>query len=251
MDRQSAFSYRCNQCGRCCHDQAITLSPVDVIAIARSVGISTGEAAARYTMRRGSLLRFSASGGCAALDGVRCSIHRGRPLACRLYPLGLERDGAHERFIRLAAATGSTGLYGDDGTLGEFLAGQDIDERLTLNERYRPLIRILSEQVAKLVDFEAVEPREFLRRAIAEALRETDFDANPIIDAIFDGDRAGCARTSIAATVEAHVWTLAEIARRATDAMAVAVAAVLLAVSLGYSPSEPIATVAQAVESSR
>jgi uncharacterized protein len=243
MDRQSAFSYRCNQCGRCCHDQAITLSPVDVIAIARSGGISTGEAVARYTMRRGSLLRFGANGGCAALDGTRCSIHRGRPLACRLYPLGLERDGARERFIRLEPAVGSTGLHGAGGTIGEYLAGQGIDEHLALNERYRPLIRVLGERAARLVDFEAVEPREFWRRAIAEALRETCFDANRIIDAIFDADGAGCARASIAATVEAHLSVLSEIARHETDGAAIAVAAVVLAVSLGYSPSEPIAKV--------
>jgi Fe-S-cluster containining protein len=156
MDRQSAFSYRCNQCGRCCHDQAITLSPVDVIAMARSSGISTGETVARYTMRRGSLLRFGTDGGCAALDGSRCSIHSGRPLACRLYPLGLERDGARERFIRLEAAAGSTGLYGDDGTIDAFLAGQGIDTHLVLNERYPPLIRVLGERVAMLVNFEAL-----------------------------------------------------------------------------------------------
>lgn len=242
MDRQSAFSYRCNQCGRCCHDQAITLSPVDVIAIARSSGISTGETVARYTMRRGSLLRFGADGGCAALDGSRCSIHRGRPLACRLYPLGLERDGARERFIQLEAAAGSTGLYGDDGTIGEFLAGQGIDTHLVLNERYHPLIRALGDRVAMLVNFEAVEPREFWRRAVAEALREADFDNNRIIDAIFDADSAGCARDSIAATVEAHLSVLHEIAQREGDASAIAVAAVLLAVSLGYPPTEPIAS---------
>jgi Fe-S-cluster containining protein len=238
MERQSAFSYRCNQCGRCCHDQAITLSPVDVIAIARTAGISTGEAVARYTIRRGSLLKFGAHGGCVALDGTRCLIHRGRPLACRLYPLGLERDGAQERFIRLEAATGSAGVYGDDGTIREFLATQDIDGRLALNERYRPLIRVLGERVANLVDIETVEPREFRRRAVAEALQETNFDANRIIDAIFDADGAGCARDSIAATVEAHLAVLAEIARRETDASTIAVAAVLLAVNLGYSPSE-------------
>jgi Fe-S-cluster containining protein len=240
MDRQNAFSYRCNQCGRCCHDQVITLSPVEVIAIARTRGISTGKAVARYTIRRGSLLRFGANGGCAALDGARCSIHRGRPLACRLYPLGLERDGARERFIRLEAAAGSTGVYGDDGTIGEFLAGQDIEGYLALNERYRPLIRVLGERVAKLVDFEAVEPREFWRRAVAEALRETNFDANRIIDAIFDADGAGCAHDSITATVETHLSALTEIVRRETDGAAIAVAAVLLAVSLGYSPAAPI-----------
>jgi Fe-S-cluster containining protein len=241
MDRQSAFSYQCNQCGRCCHNQTITLSPVDVIAIARICEISTGQAVARYTMRRGSLLRFDANGACAALDGVRCSIHRGRPLACRLYPLGLERDGGRERFVRLEAAQGSTGLYGDAGTIGEFLAGQDIDEHLALNERYRPLLGMMRERIGRLVNFETVEPREFWRRAVAEALRETNFDANRIIEAIFDADGAGCTRASIAATVEAHLSALTEIARRETDAATIAVAAVLLAVSLGYSPAEAMA----------
>jgi Fe-S-cluster containining protein len=243
MDRQSAFSYRCNQCGHCCYQQAITLSPVDVIAIARAGGISTGEAVARYTMRRGSLLRFDANGGCLALDGGRCSIHRGRPLACRLYPLGLERIGAGERFVRLTPAAGSTGLYGEDGTVGEFIAGQDIDERLELNEHYRPLIRVLGARVAEVVDFEAVEPREFWRRAVAEALRENNFDENRIVDAIFDADGAGCARASIAATVAAHRAALTGIAQRETDGAALAVAAVLLAVALGYSPAEAIAGV--------
>lgn len=240
MDRQGAFSYRCNQCGRCCHDQAITLSPVDVIAIARVCGISTGAAVARYTLRRGSLLRFLPDGRCAALDGIHCSIHRGRPLACRLYPLGLERGGGRERFVRLEAAAGSTGVYGENGTIGEFLAAQNIGHHLALNERYRPLIRLMSDRVARLTDFAAVEPREFWRRAIAEALRETNFDANPIIDALFDPDRFGCTRESIDATVEAHLPALTHLTRCANDATVIAVAAVLLAVSLGYSPSAAI-----------
>ena len=239
MDRQSAFSYQCNQCGRCCHDQVITLSPVDVIAIARTCAISTGETVARYTMRRGSLLRFSANGACIALDGVRCSIHRGRPLACRLYPLGLERDGGRERFIQLEGARESAGVFGANGTIAEFLGGQDIDEYLALNERYRPLLGTMREQIGRLVDFEVVEPREFWRRAVAEALREADFDAkNRIIEAIFDADGAKCARDSVAATVAEHLTALTEIVNRETNAAKIAAAAVLLAVSLGYSPAE-------------
>jgi Fe-S-cluster containining protein len=213
---------------------------VDVIAIARATGLSTSEAVARYTIRRGSLLRFQANGECVALDSVRCTIHRGRPLACRLYPLGLERDGTQERFVRLEPAAGSAGIYGGLGSVDEFLAAQGIDERLTLNERYRPLVSILRNRVASVTDFETVEPREFSRRAVAEALRETNHDPNHLIDAIFDADGAGRARKSIAATVEEHVSALTEIAGRETDGATLAVAAVLLAVSLGYSPSEAI-----------
>jgi Fe-S-cluster containining protein len=240
MNRQSPFSYRCNQCGRCCDNQVITLSPVDVIAIARATGLSTSEAVARYTMRRGSLLRFQANGECVALDGARCTIHRGRPLACRLYPLGLERDGTRENFVLLEPAAGSAGVYGDAGAVREFLVAEGIDERLTLNEHYWPLISILRDRVASVTDFETVEPREFWRRAVAEALRETNLDPNRLVDAIFDADGIGCCRESITATVEVHASALTEIARREADGAALAVAAVLLTVSLGYSPSEAI-----------
>ncbi len=241
MNRQTPFSYTCNQCGRCCHNQAITLSPVDLIAIARATGLRTDAAVARYTIRRGSLLRFDSLRGCVALDGTRCSIHRGRPLACRLYPLGLQRDGAQERFVVLEAAAGSAGVFGAAATVGEFLAAQAVDSQLELNERYCSLLAIMRDRVARLTDFETVEPREFWRRVIAEALRETSFDPNRIIDALFDADGAGCYRASIAATVEAHLSALLTMAQAESDAPKIAVAAVLLAVSLGYSPAEAIA----------
>jgi Fe-S-cluster containining protein len=243
MNRQSRFSYRCNQCGRCCRNQSITLSPVDVIAIARATGLTTSEAVVRYTMRRGSLLRFGANGACVALDWVRCTIHRGRPLACRLYPLGLERDGTNERFVRLEPAADSAGVYGDDGIVGEFLRAQDIDGRLKLNELYRPLISTLGDRAASVTDFETIEPREFWRRAVAEALRETNYDSNLLIDAIFDADRAGCYREAVAATVEVHMAALINIVRHESDGAVLAAAAVLLAVSLGYPPSEAISGV--------
>src|SRR6516165_8201687 len=105
MDGNSRFSYSCRQCGRCCHNQVITLSPYDVFRLARAAGLSTGETVARYTIRRGSILKFRHDGSCLALDGTKCTLHSGRPLACRLYPLGLEPDPAGaERYVRLEPA---------------------------------------------------------------------------------------------------------------------------------------------------
>jgi len=243
MNRQSPFSYRCNQCGRCCRNQSITLSPVDVIAIARAIGLSTRAVVARYAMRRGSLLRFGANGECVALDGVQCTIHVGRPLACRLYPLGLERDGTQEHFVQLEPAADSAGIYGDDGLVGEFLRDQDIDERLRLNERYRPLISLLRDRVELVTNFDIVEPREFWRRAVAEALRETNCDPNWLIDAAFDPDGNGGYRESVAATVQAHAAALINIVGNESNGEILAAAAVLLAISLGYPPSEAISGV--------
>jgi Fe-S-cluster containining protein len=229
LNRQSKFSYQCHACGRCCHDKVITLAPYDVMMIARAAGISTREAIKRFTIRRGSILRFTAEGACAALDGVKCGVHSGRPLACRLYPLGIERGGTgdKERFVRIDPAPGSAGVYGRDGSIAEFMESQGVPEYLAMNDRYFPLLAIFRERIAELIDFEKVEPREFWRTATREALAESGYDANPIIDALFD----------VCGSVEKHIAALATMVRESGDANSIASAAVLLAVSLGYSPA--------------
>ena len=244
MERETKFSYLCNRCGLCCRDKVITLSPYDVIRIARAAAISTGAAVARYTLRRGSLLRFLPDGRCAALDGLRCTIHPGRPLACRLYPLGLERapgtDGGEyvERFVQLEPAVGSLGVYGVAGTVAEFLdgqqGGQSVAPYLDAVARYYPLLGNFRARVAATVDFERVEPREFWRRAAREALAETNYDPNRLIDALFDPDGLGCGRANAEETAIAHVAALDEQAARECDGALVAAAAMMLTVSLGY-----------------
>lgn len=242
MSAASPFSYACNRCGLCCRDKVITLSPYDVIRMARAGAITTGDAITRYTARRGSLLRFSSDGRCAALDGVRCGLHPGRPLACRLYPLGLERlpadgGGGHiERFVRLEPAPGSLGVYGGAGTAGGFLDEQGAGPYLDAVERYHELIPDFLRRVDELVDFERVEPREFWRRAVREALAESNHEPNPLIDALFDPDALGCGRAEPSQTVEAHREALREMVARENDGARVAAAAMILSVSLGYTP---------------
>jgi Fe-S-cluster containining protein len=244
MLANSAFSYVCNRCGLCCHDKVITLSPYDVTRIARAAAISTGAAVARYTIRRGSILRFLPDGRCTALDGPRCTIHPGRPLACRLYPLGLERaqdasgPGYIERFVRLEPAAGSLGIYGACGIVADFLDSQGAGAYLDAVARYHPLVGKFTSRVAATVDFERIEPREFWRRAAREALAETNYDPNALIDALFDPDGIGCGRASAEETAVAHVTALDQIAVRERDGALLAAAAVMLAVSLGYAPGE-------------
>ena len=166
-------------------------------------------------------------------------MHRGRPLACRLYPLGIERANAGEqKFVTLDAAAGSLGVYGDDGTVNDFLDAQNVAAHLEANARYASLLPIYRERIAATVDFERILPREFWRRAVREALAESGYDPNPLIDATFDPDGLGCARDSDADTISAHIEVLNEMIRRETNPDALAAAAVMLAVSLGYSPGE-------------
>ena len=240
MNRATPFSYDCKACGKCCRDKVIALAPYDLLKIARAAGVSTREAIARFTLRRGSILKFDAEGACTMLEGVRCGIHEGRPLACSLYPLGIERgaDGRGERFVRLEPAPGSLGVYGDDGTVGDFLEAQDVAEFLDANDRYRRLVARMRARIAELVDFEKIEPREFWRCATREALAESGYDPNPLIDVLFDLDGLVGRRDDEEAEMFVHLAALSIRVGKSADAAAIAAAAVMLAVSLGYSPAE-------------
>lgn len=204
--------------------------------LARSANLSTREAIDRFTIRRGSVLKFTDHGACVALDGARCGVHRGRPLACRLYPLGLERiEESHgEKFVTLEPAVGSLGEYGIDGDVDSFLEAQGVAVYLAANARYASLLPVFRERIAATVDFDRVEPREFWRRAIREALAESNYDPNPLIDAMFDAS----AIVDDADSVALHVERLAQMIRDESNAEILAAAAVFLAVSLGYSPRE-------------
>jgi len=234
------FSYQCNACGRCCHNQVITLSPYDVIQLARAAHLSTTEAITRFTLRRGSLLRFESDGRCAALDGSRCKLHSGRPLACRVYPLGIERRGSRLSLVELEPAAGSAGVYGTASSVADFLESQGVAPYLSAVERYRTLITPMRSRIAALLDFDQTEPREFWRRAFHEAMRETNYDPNPLITAIFDANAAVGAHRydSELELIDAHLRAVADVIRDASHPALLASAAFLLAVSLGYAPAE-------------
>lgn len=263
MNRATPFAYQCNACGRCCHNQVITLSPYDVIRLARAANLSTSETIDRFTLRRGSLLQFNPDSACNALDGARCTVHSGRPLACRLYPLGLqrgrfadsrphafaserylglERDGSRESFTQLQPAAGSAGVYGAASTVAAFLDSQGVAPYLAAIARYRSLLPLMRGRIAALTDFDRIEPREFWRRAFNEAMRESGYDPNPLIGAIFDADATVIPRqhASEADLIAAHVSAITELIRHATDPAMIAAAAIMLAISLGYAPAEAI-----------
>jgi hypothetical protein len=119
--------------------------------------------------------------------------------------------------------------------VAEFLDEQGAAEYLAMNDRYRPLIAMMRERVEALVDYELIEPREFWRRAVRDALAESNVEPNALIDALFDPDGLGCRDDSVKVTVARHVAALTRMIRACDDAPALASAAVMLAVSLGYS----------------
>lgn len=92
------FRFHCDQCGDCCrHRKDILLTPFDLNRIARHLGTSAKDIVERYcTVYVGDSSRFPVvllkpvgkDDACPFLNENRCSIHRGKPTVCALFPLG-------------------------------------------------------------------------------------------------------------------------------------------------------------------
>ena len=61
FQRDSAFSYQCNACSRCCHNKAIRVGAYEILRLARRLGITTTEFIERHTAGRIHLAQCSAS----------------------------------------------------------------------------------------------------------------------------------------------------------------------------------------------
>jgi uncharacterized protein len=119
---------------------------------------------------------------CVFLDERGCSVHPDRPLACRIYPLArwVGPDGS-ESFGHLEPHPQTAGVYGDKGTVADYLAAQGLAPYFVMGDRYGALYE-------RMVDLlERLAPAENERRA--ERRAEVDeMDAGVVAPSFFDVD---------------------------------------------------------------
>lgn len=141
LTRVSPFAYACAACNRCCHHYAIKVNPYEAWRLARRLGLSTSEFAARH-LANGPTLRRTAAGACEFLGPQGCTVHPDRPLVCRLYPLSrhVAADGS-ETFATMTPHPQSEGTYGGPGTVGDYLASQGAEPFLVAVDRYLDVFR--------------------------------------------------------------------------------------------------------------
>jgi Fe-S-cluster containining protein len=96
----------CSRTGTCCHGKQVRLNPWELYCFARASGVSVREFRDQYSEFGGIRLRFDGSAGwkgqaaCSQyVPNFGCKVHTGRPLACRLYPLGRQRQGEAQHYI--------------------------------------------------------------------------------------------------------------------------------------------------------
>jgi Fe-S-cluster containining protein len=90
----------CSRSGTCCHGKTVRLNPWELACLAEAKGLTTRAFRDQYCDFGGIHLRFDGAPGwrqqpaCSQyVPDLGCSVHVGRPLACRLYPLGRQRQG--------------------------------------------------------------------------------------------------------------------------------------------------------------
>jgi uncharacterized protein len=137
LARGTRFSYRCNRCMHCCRAKRIPVNPYEIARLAEHLGLSTTEVLTRHTETGGAILRQDEHHACVFLGESGCTVHPARPLACRLYPLGRQRlPSGEERFAALPPDPETAGVYGEDGTVGDFLRDQDIERHVAAADAY-------------------------------------------------------------------------------------------------------------------
>ncbi len=148
----SAFSYTCHACSRCCHDKIIHLNPYEVARLAENRGISTTEFLSRYTVANGTALAQVDNGACVFLMPQGCGVHPDRPLVCRLYPLGrrVTAEG-EETFHEVTPHPQTEGEYGTDGTVEGFLTRQGAQPFIEAVDRYVEVVGRMAAALSRQV----------------------------------------------------------------------------------------------------
>jgi len=146
----------CTRQGTCCHGKLVWVNPWELSRLAQALGCSVREVIATHGCDGGIRLRFDGPPGWRDLPGCTfygeqgCRVHAGRPLACRLYPLGRERQGAQVRYLFegpdfpcLAGCPSVTTLPAL--RVDDYLQGQDIADFEKAADAYLEIVQDLAE----------------------------------------------------------------------------------------------------------
>lgn len=96
----------CTRKGTCCHGNQVLLNPWELHRLAFEKQISSSEFRDLYCDWNGILLKFNGEkdhrgkSSCSQyIENFGCSLHEGRPLACRLFPIGRQIQNETIQYI--------------------------------------------------------------------------------------------------------------------------------------------------------
>jgi uncharacterized protein len=147
----------CSRAGTCCHGKLVLLNPWELACIAKEKNLTPREFRDTYCDFGGIRLQFNGKPGWKGLqacsqytENFGCSVHNGRPLSCRLYPLGrqIQSEEVHymfegSAFPCLEGCPEVTGL--PQLTVEEYLKGQVTDKFEKAQDEYLEVMQNLAD----------------------------------------------------------------------------------------------------------
>ena len=96
----------CSRTGTCCHGNDVFVNPWELAYIAREKNVSPKKFRDQYCDFGGIRLKFNGKkdlrGKSACnqyVENFGCNVHKGRPLACRLFPLGRQIQNEQVKYV--------------------------------------------------------------------------------------------------------------------------------------------------------
>lgn len=213
LSRATTYSYSCNACRRCCYDKRIQLNPYEIARLATNQGISSTAFLSAYAEEGGAVLKAKEDGACVFLDEHGCSVHPDRPLVCRLYPLGrIVDDDGHEKFVHVEPHPQSDGVYGDDGTIADYLCEQDVAPFIEAADRYyallQDLVAWLNGAVAHDEGVACASTKEISRPEPSETGQVSNwFDIDSVVEA-YIAETGAPAPETVVEKIEVHITAI-------------------------------------------
>jgi hypothetical protein len=160
---QDKLPLTCTRTGTCCHGKLVLLNPWELVALACQKKLTPREFRDLYCEFGGIRLRFNGEIGwkeqkaCSQYVGnFGCSVHLGRPLSCRLYPLGRQIQSMEvhymyqgEEFPCLEGCPEVSGLA--HLSVGEYLKGQLTDKFEKAQDEYLDLMQHIADMAFVLL----------------------------------------------------------------------------------------------------
>jgi len=163
LSPQDILPLTCSRTGNCCYGKIIYLNPWELFHLAKEKKNTPGEFRDLYCDFGGIRLKFDGKVGwkeqqaCSQyVDNFGCSVHLGRPLACRLYPLGrqIQSEEVHymyqgDEFPCLEPCAEVVDLA--QLSVGEYLEGQMTDTFEKAQDSYLEVMQNMADMAFELL----------------------------------------------------------------------------------------------------
>ena len=160
---QDKLPLTCSRRGTCCHGNLVMLNPWELVCMAREKKITPREFRDLYCEFGGIRLRFDGEPGwrekraCSQyVSNFGCNVHLGRPLACRLFPLGRQKQSNEVHYIyqgdKFPCLEGCPEVSGLPLlNVGEYLNGQKTEKFEKAQDEYLGLMQNLADIAFELL----------------------------------------------------------------------------------------------------